>query len=126
MWFRSLAEGAADNIIDRPILPSANSFHPNEKRLQETISKFVRDNPNHAVVQSIKSIASRRNQNNKSNIQQLKDSMRALVDFHLTQMIEEQKADRVAEILFNESLFDDVAVNHTSRSIACGVNSYDV
>lgn len=51
--------------------------------------------------------------------------MCALVNFHLTQMVEEGKADCVAEILFNESLFDDATVNRMSRIIARGVNSHD-
>lgn len=107
MWFHSLAESAADTTIDRSILPSANVIHPNVDRLQQVVSKFVRENPNHAVVQSINRMASGRTPNKDANIDQLKQSMRALVDFHLKRMVEEDKTDCVAEILFNESLFDD-------------------
>jgi hypothetical protein len=74
MWFCSLAEGAADNIIDRSILPTATAIHPNETTsLHGTVSKFVRENPYHAVVQSIKSIALGSNPNNNANIEQLKN-----------------------------------------------------
>jgi hypothetical protein len=40
-------------------------------------------------------------------------------------MVEEGKADCVAEILFNESLFGDATVNRVSRIIVRGVNSHD-
>jgi hypothetical protein len=55
----------------------------------------------------------------------LKKSIESLVNHHLHQLFDEEKADRVAEYFFNGNLFPNDTVKKVARKVARTVNSFE-
>jgi hypothetical protein len=128
MWWCSLSHAFPRNeeTIDRPILPTVTTRTPNASRMQQLISSFVRDNPNHPVVTSLATIANKRTTlDDNSPAVLLSRSMEELVNHHLKQLSEQDKADCVADIIFNGDIFRKKATTKVARHIARGVNSHE-
>jgi hypothetical protein len=128
MWWYSLSHPFPRNeeTIDRPILPTVTTRTPNASRMQQLISSFVRDNPNHPVVTSLATIANKRTTlDDNSPAVLLSRSMKELVNHHLKQLSQQDKADCVADIMFNGDIFRKESTTTVARHIARGVNSQE-
>lgn len=126
MWWFSLSSATPEEIIDRPILATVSTGSPNEARMQQLLSSFIKNNPNHPVVISLTTMAQKQS-TTKDNLpaELLSRSMKELVNHHLRQLSEQNKADSVADILFNGEIFGKAATTKVARYIARGVNSHD-
>lgn len=128
MWWFSLSNPSAtpEEIIDRPILATVSTGSPNEARMQQLLSSFIKNNPNHPVVISLTTMAQKQS-TTEDNLpaELLSRSMKELVNHHLRQLSEQNKADSVADILFNGEIFGKAATTKVARHIARGVNSHD-
>jgi hypothetical protein len=90
--------------------------------METVIGHFIRDNPTHPVVNTLHSIAlGRSNDPKETAVEKLSLSMSAIVNHHLQNLSDDNKADCTASILFNKSMFSE----ESARKVAQGVNGHD-
>jgi hypothetical protein len=96
--------------------------------METVIGNFIRDNPTHpvVVVNTLHSIASGQSNDPKETaVEKLSLSMSAIVNHHLQNLSDDNKADCTASILFNKSMFSEESSEKVARKVAQGVNSHD-
>jgi hypothetical protein len=125
LWFHSLAMQSRSSIIDRSLFPSNSIADANTQQMQQTISKFMREHPSHPVVISLAGIASGSRDSKVVSLEKMKQSMKAIVDHHLSTICYRDRADCTAELLFNGNLFTRPSLNKVARKITQCYNSHE-
>lgn len=125
LWFHSLAMQSRSSVVDRPLFPSNSIANANTEQMQRTISKFTREHPSHPVVLSLAGIASRSRDSKVVAIEKMKQTMKAIVNHHLSTISKQDKADCTADLLFNGHLFTKPSMDKVARKITQCYNSHE-
>ena len=98
---------------------------PTISKMQSLLRKFIDKNPEHPIVSALQSIARDANgtasRNKEVSLTYLKDAFKTIVSHYLHRFNEDDKADAIANILFNESIFDKNSIQKVAHQVSRGI-----
>eukprot|EP00956_Cyclotella_meneghiniana_P030567 scaffold77239_cov86-Cyclotella_meneghiniana.AAC.4 len=92
---------------------------------QSLLHKFIDKNPEHPIVSKLQSIARDAtgtvSRNKEVSLTNLKYAFKTIVSHYLHRFNEDDKADAIANILFNESIFDKNSIQKVAHQVSRGI-----
>ena len=137
MWLESIStfeehENCSNNPDTQAPLPMSPPTPiveaPAITKMKSLLRKFTDKNPEHPIVSTLHSIARRdatgkSSRNKEVSLTHLKDAFKTIVSHYLHHFNDDDKADAIANLLFNESIFDKNSTQKVAHQITRGITT---